>query len=79
MTVRTVYCVQSYGGAPGHLVAGKLRQFGTSTEALEMGKELSARAPGVLVFEVSGEPDFDSWEEPKILARHGRLPSLPGD
>lgn len=74
MTRRTVYCVQPYAGASGRLIQCGLREFGDELAARREGETLSARRAGVLVFAVSGEPDFGTWEEPRILAAYGSTP-----
>ncbi len=74
MAKKTIYCVQTYSGGKREFIKGPLRQFKTPDEATAMGAELSRRVPGVIVFSVSGEPDFDCWDEPAVLAVHGRVP-----
>lgn len=75
MVMRTVYCVQPYRGSPGRFEPGVLHQFGTSAEALTVAAKMQASARGLLVFEVRGEPDFDFWEEPEVLAVYGDVPA----
>lgn len=55
---------------------GQLRQFGCPDQALSAGRALSSRMPGVLVYQVSGSPKVDYWEEPVVLAAHGDTPQL---
>lgn len=76
MTLRTVYCVQGYQGAGRRAVATRLRQFGCAEDALEAARAVKARASGVLVYKVEGEPDFGFWSEPMVLAKFGEVPRL---
>lgn len=75
MAQKTIYCVQAYGGGKREFVRGMLREFKTADGALGEGEALARRVPGVVVFKVTGEPDFDAWGEPEIMATHGRVPS----
>lgn len=74
MAKRTIYCVQAYGGRAGRLVPRPLQQFGSAREALQSGERLSPRVSGVVVFRVSGEPDFDQWDDPEVLVARGQVP-----
>lgn len=67
----TVFGVQAYTGR-GELRRGALREYQDRDEALAVGELLAAHVPAVIVFRVTGEPDFDAWEEPQVIARHGR-------
>ncbi len=77
MALRTVYCVQTYSKKGRELAKGPLRQCGSSKEALAKGEDLSRRAAGVVVFSVEGDPTFDYWSEPRVLAEHGQVPPAP--
>jgi hypothetical protein len=76
MAEKTVFCVQAYGLSGARPVRGKLSQYGTASEAMAEGAAQSIRHAGVLVFSVRGEPDFGSWDEPRVLARYGAAPLL---
>ena len=34
----------------------------------------NASSLGVVVLQVEGDPEFDDWSEPKVLATHGEVP-----
>jgi len=55
-------------------VQGDLRHFRSETLARQAGVVASHHASGVLVYQMNGEPEFDTWSEPKIIARHGVTP-----
>lgn len=74
MTRATVYCVQAYTGTAARPAKGRLQQYGAAEDATARADELKDRAPGVLLFSVSGEGDC--WEEPRVLARYGIAPAL---
>jgi hypothetical protein len=74
MARQTVYIVQPYVGARGRLVEGVLREYGDEGRARQAGAALSAKRAGVLVLAVSCEPDFDQWDEPRVLAAYGETP-----
>lgn len=76
MALRTVFCVQTFMKKGRVLTPGPLRQFGTGQEALQSGESLKDRSAGVVVYSVEGEPAFDYWSEPKVLASHGQVPAL---
>jgi hypothetical protein len=67
----TRYCVQIFDrrNAPG-----EVQQFHFRDEALAVGQIAARRAVGVAVYEVTGEPVFNLWREPKMLAVYGTLP-----
>lgn len=72
----TVYCVETFWRDRGHMAKGQLRQFGREDEALEAGRLLGGRMPGVLVYQMRGSPKADFWEDPVILATHGDVPGV---
>lgn len=72
MARQTVYVVQPYVGE--RLVPGRPVEFGDCGEALRAGEALSTRRAGVIVAAVSCEPDFDQWDEPRVLAAYGTTP-----
>jgi hypothetical protein len=70
----TVFCVQPFWKRGDGLVQGDLRQFRSETLARNAGAVASHHASGVVVYQLSGEPEFDTWSEPKIIARYGLTP-----
>jgi hypothetical protein len=72
----TVFCVQPFGRRGRELVQGDLRQFRSETLARNAGAVASHHAVGVVVYQLKGEPEFDTWSEPKIIARYGETPDV---
>lgn len=75
-SIVTVYCVQPFWWDRRKLSAGRLRQFKQEEDAVQAGLALSLKEVGVLVFSVTGNPEADYWEEPRLLASHGEVPAL---
>jgi hypothetical protein len=42
--------------------------------ARNAGAVASHHAVGVVVYQLKGEPEFDTWSEPNIIARYGETP-----
>lgn len=76
MSRKTVFCVQRYAGSAKRLEPQQMRQFGTVEDALAYGGSVQRRSTGVVVFSVTGEPDFDAWEAPDVLAEYGMVPDI---
>ncbi len=70
----TVFCVQPFWKRGGDLAPGDLRQFRSETLARNAGAVASHHAVGVVVYQLRGEPEFDTWSEPEIIARYGVTP-----
>ncbi len=70
----TVFCVQRFWRRGRDLVQGDLRRFRSETLARNAGAVASHHAVGVVVYQLRGEPEFDTWSEPKIIARYGITP-----
>lgn len=73
--MQTIYCVQTYWKSGRRLEMGQLRQFAEEAPARAAGKLLAGRMPAVLVYQVTGEPEADFWDEPKMLERYGDVPT----
>jgi hypothetical protein len=73
--MQTIYCVQTYRRQGRQLEAGQLRQFADEATARTVGITLAGRAAGVVVYAISGEPETDFWDEPRLLSRHGDAPA----
>lgn len=74
----TIYCVQAYwfdGRKPAH---GALKECATEERALALGRRLSRRHYGVMVFSVTGNPEADYWRSPKVLKTYGVVPAVCG-
>ena len=70
----TFFTVQTVERRGKRLVTGPPRQFKTAAEALRTGERQSASSLGVVVLQVEGDPEFEDWSEPKVLATHGEVP-----
>ena len=75
MARKTIYCAQAFWRPRGRLEGGQVHQFLDEGRALEGGEILAKSAPGAAVFSLTGEPDVDYWEEPKLLATWGDVPA----
>jgi hypothetical protein len=56
------------------LAPGDLRHFRSETLARNAGAVASHHAVGVLVYILNGEPEFDTWSDPTVIARYGVTP-----
>ena len=73
----TIYCVQPYWRAGGGKLAhGELRQFDVEKEARRAGEATARRVGGALVYAVDGDPEFERWAKPRLLASHGEVPDI---
>lgn len=70
----TIYCVQTYWKDRLRLNMGGLRQFRKEIEARASGERASRRHDGVIVYALSGDPECEFWEEPRVLAAYGETP-----
>lgn len=77
MARRTVFCVQSFKRAGRQLLPERAAQFGSATEAVELGERLRPRSAGVIVYALRGDPEAEAWEEPEVFMAHGLVPQ-PG-
>ena len=73
--MQSIYCVQTYWRQGRRMEPGQLRQFAGEADARQVGKSLAVRMPGVLVYAITGEPEADFWDEPRLIARYGDAPS----
>jgi hypothetical protein len=72
----TVFCVQTYCRASGRLELGALRQFTSAVQAEDAASALRPLVAGVVIYEVTGDPEFDNWGEPELFAAFGEVPRL---
>lgn len=73
----TIFCVQPFWrDGTSKLAHGELRQFLREREARRAGEAAARRVGGAVVYAVDGDPDFESWGRPRLLARHGEVPEL---
>lgn len=74
MKAITVYCVQPFWQSGRRLAQGDLRQTDNQDRAWEMARSAARRNAGVILYSVTGNPEYDDWSEPTILARLGEVP-----
>lgn len=75
MARKTIYCAQAFWRRGGRLVGGEVREFLNEERAMAGGEILLTGADGVAVFSLEGHPDEDLWDEPRMIALVGDVPS----
>ena len=73
MGARLFYFARPYFERTGRLYPGEAMPFVCARDAEDGGLLLAKMAAGVVVYQQLGDPDFDLWEEPEILAVHGAV------
>lgn len=77
MARTTVYCVQPFWRAgPTKLARGDLRQFMKEDQARRAGEAAARRMGGAIVYSVTGEPDYEQWDAPKLVVSIGQVPEV---
>lgn len=76
MAKATIFCVQPFWNDGRKLAHGCLRQFTEEGRALRAGAVAAGRNSGVIVYAVDGDPDFEEWGRPRLLAVHGDVPPV---
>lgn len=75
MARTTIYCVQPFWRAGAtKLARGDLRQFLREDSARRAGECAARKQGGAIVFAVVGDPEFEHWEAPRLIAQHGDVP-----
>lgn len=74
MGLKTYYGVQPFWHDGRRLARGDLQQFRTEVEATRAAERLYDNHAGVLVYSVTGDPDYDAWQEPRTIATLGSVP-----
>lgn len=72
----TIYCVQAYWRDGRKLAQGVYREFDKEADARRAGEKAYANHAGVIVYAKEGEPEFDVWREPRLVAAFGETPAL---
>lgn len=73
----TIYCVQPYWRAgPTKLARGDLRQYRCREKASQAGDTAARRLGGALVYSVTGCPEFETWDPPRLVKRIGDVPEV---
>lgn len=77
MTRVTVYCVQPFWrvGAT-KLARGDMQKFMYKEKARRAGVSAARRLGGAIVYSVTGCPEFETWEEPKLVEAIGVVPEV---
>jgi hypothetical protein len=77
MAKETTYWVQPFRRAgAARLARGDLRRYETEARARRAGAAAARRLGGAVVFAVSGDPEFEHWEQPRHIASLGETPSV---
>lgn len=74
----TSHFVQTFKKKGRMLVGSPLEKCKTSDQARMRGLRASDHALGVLVFSVTGEPEFDEFDAPVVIASYGEVPEFIG-
>ncbi|MDB5552812.1 MAG: hypothetical protein JWL86_2796 [Rhizobium sp.] len=70
----TAHFVQTFKKQGKRLVASQPQPFKTPDQARLRGLRAADSAAGVVVFSVTGEPEFGEFDAPVVLARYGEVP-----
>jgi hypothetical protein len=70
----TSHFVQTFKKQGRRLVGSPPQPFKTPDQARVRGLKASDTAAGVVVFSVTGEPEFGEFDAPVVLARYGEVP-----
>ncbi len=73
---KTLYIAQPFFRRGRALTTGRAYSFPCAVDAEEAGRELSRVSDGVLVYAVTGDPEFEVWGEPELFATHGDVPRI---
>lgn len=76
MTSVTIYCVQPFWNDSRRLAHGTLRQFTCERRARRAGEAAARQVGGAIVYSVEGDPAFEAWSQPQLLATHGAVPDV---
>ena len=69
----TIYCVQPYWWDGRKLARSEVRQFKTQTEAERDAERAYERHAGVSIYAVSGWPEHEAWDEPRLVNAIGHV------
>lgn len=79
MARKTIYCAQGFWWQDGRLVGGETHQFLTADRAQDGAEIIAQGADGAAAYSLTGEPDVDFWDEPRILVTFGTCPKAGRD
>lgn len=72
----TIYCVQPFWRDGHKLAHGVLQQHPCEGSAKRAGERAARRNDGALVYSVTGDPVFDEWGRPQLVASIGAVPRV---
>lgn len=73
--MQTDHFVQTFRRQGKKLVASRPERCRDEIQAKKRGQKAAEYVAGVLVFSVTGEPEFNEYEPPVVLARYGEVPA----
>lgn len=73
-TRQTAYVVQTFFPQGRGFRRGEAKRLDSQPQALRLGGEWAAAAPGVVVLEFECDESVDYCGEPKVIARYGEVP-----
>lgn len=76
--MKTDHFVQTFKKQGRRLIAGPPQVCKTPEQARARGLKASEHSDGVLVFSVTGEPEFDEFDAPVVMASYGEVPAECG-
>jgi len=71
----TAYLVQAFTQKGSRLVADAVKPCKTEASAISTAERLAPIRAGVVAFSQEVDIETDTYDEPRVLLRHGRLPS----
>lgn len=72
--MQTDHFVQTFKRQGKRLVANQPEKCRDEFQAKRRGLKAAEHAAGVLVFSVTGEPEFNEFEAPVVVERYGDVP-----
>lgn len=72
----TIYCVQPFWRDGRKLAHGALQQYACEVKARRAGERSARRLDGAIVYSVTGDPIFEEWSQPRLIAALGQVPRL---
>lgn len=71
----TSHFVQTFKKQGRRLIGGQPQQCKTPDQARVKGLRASDTAIGVVVYSITGEPEFGEFDAPVVLASYGEVPA----
>lgn len=70
----TTFIAQPFVRKGRKLAAGPQAKTATAEEAISRARRMAERNPGAIAFSITGDAEFDDYDEPVILGKFGELP-----